>query len=129
MPSSCRSRTNVQVCNRRIRAASPPEIPSSSRTRCVGTDAASYDPRTRELLAALNHHETTCTARYRKTRHEYPSRGGCQVPIGSYAKPIHGESGRARWSARRTVRRSLAANTAVRRKMPNKWGFRCRRSY
>ncbi|SWC29453.1 Uncharacterised protein [Klebsiella pneumoniae] len=39
------------------------------------------------------------------------------------------KSGCVRWSARRTVRRLFAVNAAVRRKMPNKWGFRWQKSY
>ncbi|MGP0730871.1 hypothetical protein ACAG11_26380, partial [Escherichia coli] len=48
------------------------------------------DSRIREMLAALNHHETALRVtaeRAMNTRLE----GGCQVPIGSYAERIDGE--------------------------------------
>lgn len=58
----------------RIRAALPPEISLPAVGQgAVGIECRLDDSRTRELLAALNHHEN-CTARYRRTRHEYPSR-------------------------------------------------------
>lgn len=57
----------------RIRAALPPEISLPAVGQgAVGIECRLDDSRTRELLAALNHHERT--ARYRRTRHEYPSR-------------------------------------------------------
>ena len=56
----------------RIRAALPPEISLPAVGQgAVGIECRLDDARTRELLAALNHHEN-CTACYRRTRHEYP---------------------------------------------------------
>lgn len=56
----------------------------------MGIECRLDDARTRELLAALNHHETALRVtaeRAMNTRLE----GGCQVPIGSYAELIDGE--------------------------------------
>ena len=113
----------------RIRAALPPEISLPAVGQgAVGIECRLDDARTRELLAALNHHETALRVtaeRAMNTRLE----GGCQVPIGSYAELIDGEIWLRALVARRTVRRLFAVNAAVRRKMPNKWGFRWQKSY
>ena len=56
----------------------------------MGIECRLDDSRTRELLAALNHHETALRVtaeRAMNTRLE----GGCQVPIGRYAELIDGE--------------------------------------
>lgn len=56
----------------------------------MGIECRLDDARTRELLAALNHHKTALRVtaeRAMNTRLE----GGCQVPIGSYAELIDGE--------------------------------------
>ncbi|MFP1497039.1 hydroxymethylbilane synthase [Escherichia coli] len=75
----------------RIRAALPPEISLPAVGQgAVGIECRLDDTRTRELLAALDHHETALRVtaeRAMNTRLE----GGCQVPIGSYAKLIDGE--------------------------------------
>lgn len=94
----------------------------------MGIECRLDDARTRELLAALNHHETALRVtaeRAMNTRLE----GGCQVPIGSYAELIDGEIWLRALVGARTVRRLFAVNAAVRRKMPNKWGFRWQKSY
>lgn len=74
----------------RIRAALPPEISLPAVGQgAVGIECRLDDSRTRELLAALNHHETALRVtaeRAMNTRLE----GGCQVPIGSYAELIDG---------------------------------------
>ena len=73
------------------RAALPPEISLPAVGQgAVGIECRLDDARTRELLAALNHHETALRVtaeRAMNTRLE----GGCQVPIGSYAELIDGE--------------------------------------
>ena len=75
----------------RIRAALPPEISLPAVGQgAVGIECRLDDSRTRELLAALNHHETALRVtaeRAMNTRLE----GGCQLPIGSYAELIDGE--------------------------------------
>ena len=74
-----------------ILAALPPEISLPAVGQgAVGIECRLDDARTRELLAALNHHETALRVtaeRAMNTRLE----GGCQVPIGSYAELIDGE--------------------------------------
>ncbi|XPE43235.1 hypothetical protein ACNKHV_24150 [Shigella flexneri] len=82
-------------------------------------------------LAAARRVESprNCTARYRRPASLTRLEGECQVPIGSYAELLMVELRCVRWSARRTVRRLFAVNAAVRRKMPNKWGFQLQKSY
>ncbi len=94
----------------------------------MGIECRLDDARTRELLAALNHHETALRVtaeRAMNTRLE----GGCRS-IGSYAELPDGEIWlRALVGAPDGLHRLFAVNAAVRRKMPNKWGFRWQKSY
>jgi hydroxymethylbilane synthase len=75
----------------RIRVAMPPELSLPAVGQgAVGIECRLDDERTRELLAPLNHDETSIRVKAERamnTRLE----GGCQVPIGSYAELTDGE--------------------------------------
>ena len=91
MHHSCRSRTKTFRSGvPHSRRVATRDFSSGGRARCGGIECRLDDARTRELLAALNHHETALRVtaeRAMNTRLE----GGCQVPIGSYAELIDGE--------------------------------------
>lgn len=113
----------------RIRAALPPEISLPAVGQgAVGIECRLDDSRTRELLAALNHHETALRVTAERAMNTV-SKADVRCQLVATPSLLMAKSGCVRWSARRTVRRLFAVNAAVRRKMPNKWGFRWQKSY
>ncbi|GHK18405.1 hypothetical protein ECZU03_21940 [Escherichia coli] len=94
----------------------------------MGIECRLDDTRTRELLAALNHHETALRVTAERAMNTV-SKADVRYQLVATPSLLMAKSGCVRWSARRTVRRLFAVNAAVRRKMPNKWGFRWQKSY